>query len=175
MRPNPTKIAKTRKRVVRSKSFREAEKKAGYVSVCLIGWEGPRPRYFGDNQGCWPVRVATSKKEKTVAKNDDLATPHVGVVLLEWVAVPSEEHAKRLKAALDRALHGEMQNQGNEPMRHSWKDLSGVWDDEQSRSLWWGIILDQALKDVKQGARQFETMDGAERDRRITAQARRGR
>lgn len=175
MRPNPTTIAKQRKRVVRSKSFRDAEKKAGYVSVCLIGWEGPRPRYFGDNAGCWPVRIVTTKKDKDAAKEANIETPHVGVVVLEKVAVPTVEHAKRLKAALDLALLGEVDAKGNEALRGSWRDMQGCWETGDDRAIWWGVILEDALRTVKKQAREFEIMDGKERDRRIAASARRGR
>lgn len=174
MRLRQDHTAAERRRVL-SRSMRAAEKRSDITWVCLIGWEGPRPRYFGDNAGCWPVRIVTTKKDRTAAKEADLETPHVGVVVLEKVAVPTAEHAKRLKAALDKALLGEVDAKGNEAMRHAWRDLMGCWETGDDRAIWWGVILEDALRTVKKQAREFEIMDGKERDRRIAASARRGR
>lgn len=174
MRLRQDHTAAERRRVL-SRSMRAAEKRSDITWVCLIGWEGPRPRYFGDNSGAWPVRIVTTKKDRTAAKEADLETPHVGVVVLEKVAVPTAEHAKRLKAALDKALLGEVDAKGNEAMRHAWRDLMGCWETGDDRAIWWGVILEDALRTVKKQAREFEIMDGKERDRRIAASARRGR
>lgn len=174
MRLRQDHTAAERRRVL-SRSMRAAEKRSDITWVCLIGWEGPRPRYFGDNSGVWPVRIVTTKKDRTAAKEADLETPHVGVVVLEKVAVPTAEHAKRLKAALDKALLGEVEANGNETLRHSWKDLVGCWETGDDRAIWWGVILEDALRTVKKQAREFEIMDGKERGRRIAASARRGR
>lgn len=173
MRPKASAVRREIAKVTRSKAFRAAEKKAGYVSVCLIGWDGPRPRYFGDNSGCWPVRVVMTKREKTAAKSDDLSSPHVGVVVLEWVAVPSDAHAKRLKAALDEALMGEVAAHGNAALRHSWRDVAGAWEGEQDRAIWWGVLLEDALRRVRKLAREFDVMTGVERDGRIARKAKR--
>lgn len=133
------------------------------------------PAFFGDNRGVWPCRITTTAKERTAAKDDDLSSPLAKVVVLESVNVETQEHAKRLKAAIDKMLLGEIREQGNDPLRHSWRDCQGCWHDEHTRGMWWGIILDAALREVKRNARRFDVFDESEKERRIAAAARRGR
>lgn len=157
----------------RSHAYREAEKKAGYVSVCLIGYDGPVPLHFGDNQGVQPVRIATAKRERDAPKKDELSNWHPDrtIVILERVHVETEAHAKRLKAALEQLLHGDVARSGGRELRHSWRDASVLFETEDERAMWWGIMLSEALRLVKKGAREFRTMDSVEREDRIERRA----
>lgn len=134
-------------------------------AVCLIGWDGPRPRTFGDNRGIWPVKIAVSKKEVTAAARTDLESPHVGVIVLEYVLVPSEAHAKRLKEKLDEVLLGEQEGQQNDSLRHKWRDVIGLFDDgdDHQRAMWWGIVVEEARRLLRHGATEF-TIYGAPED-----------
>jgi hypothetical protein len=172
---SPQQTAKQRAKLTRSRAFKAREREAGYVAVCLIGWEGPVPAYFGDNRGVWPCRITTTSKERTAAKVDDLSSPVAKVAVLECVHVESQEHARRLKAALDQMLLGEVKFQGNESLRHSWRDCNGFWHDEDTRGMWWGIVLAAALREVKKQARKFDVFDGDEKQRRIAQKVKRGR
>lgn len=148
----------------RARAYRAVAQQMGFHAVCLIGWEGPRPAFFGDNRGIWPVRVATSAKEMTAHERADLETPHVGVVVLEYVLVPSAAHAKRLKDALDEVLMGEQEGQSNASLRHRWRDIQGCFEagDDHGRVLWWGIVLDEARRLLRAGATAFPIYTSAE-------------
>lgn len=139
----------------------------GLYSVCLIGWEGPRPTFFGDNLGSWPCRVVTARKEETAADRSDLESPHVGIVVLERVWVPSEVHAKRLKIAIDEVLMGEQEYKMNAGLRHNWKNLRECWDetDREDRARWWAVVLEEAQRLVRLGAREFRIYDEDDMDR----------
>ena len=126
-------------------------------AVCLIGWEGPRPRAFGDNAGIWPVRIAISKREMMAAERSDIESPHVKVVVLEYVLVPTEVHAKRLKEKLDEVLLGEQESQQNDSLRHKWRDCRGCFEegDEHQRAMWWALVLEESQRLLRSGATQF--------------------
>lgn len=130
---------------------------ANCYAVCLIGWEGPRPRAFGDNAGIWPVRIAVSRKEMMAAERSDIESPHVKVVVLEYVLVPTEVHAKRLKEKLDDVLMGEQESQLNASLRHRWRDVRGCFEekDEHSRAIWWALVLEEAQRLLRSGATHF--------------------
>lgn len=141
----------------RSKASASIAMAAKMHAVCLIGWEGPRPAFFGDNAGIWPVRVATAAREMDAADRADLESPHARVVVLEYVLVPTATHAKRLKDALDEVLLGEQENCMNKGLRHRWRDVRGCFEenDEHGRAIWWGIILEEAHRLLRAGATDF--------------------
>lgn len=147
----------------------------GMHAVCLIGWEGPRPAYFGDNAGIWPVRVGTAAREMEAADRADLESPHVGIVVLEYVLVPSATHAKRLKDALDEVLLGEQENCMNKGLRHRWRDVRGCFEegDEHARAIWWGIVLEEAMRLLRDGATDFPIYETAEEAQAASISARR--
>ena len=160
----------------KSKAYRAVAQRTDFHAVCLIGWEGPRPAYFGDNKGIWPVRIATSTKELKAAQHADLETPHVGVVVLEYVLVSTAEHAKRLKEALDEVLLGFQEEQENSTLRGRWRDVQGCWaeGDEPGRQLWWSIVLQEAQRILRKTSTSFDVFDADEAYRRISKKATRG-
>ena len=147
-------MSRGRGKLQRRKSTAEM---TGLYAVCLIGWEGPRPRAFGDNAGIWPVRVAISKREMSAAERSDIESPHTPVVVLEYVLVSTEVHAKRLKEKLDEILLGEQESQMNSPLRHRWRDIRGTVDekDEHQRAMWWALVLEEAQRLLRSGATHF--------------------
>lgn len=157
----------------RSNAFRAAEKAAGFVSVCLIGYDGPVPLHFGDNRGAQPVRIAIARRERDAPKKDELSNwhPERKVVVLERVYVPSDEHAKKLKAALDQALFGDARSSGGRELRHSWRDASQLFETEHERAIWWGLLLSVALRDLRKGSREFPIMSAEERHEKIERKA----
>jgi len=175
MKLSPKQTAKERGKLTRSRAFRAHEKQAGYVAVCLIGPEHPIPRKAGDNLGGLPVRVVVTAKDRTAAKDDDLAQPYHKFIVLECVHVESRVHGDRLKAALDEQLLGAQTELDNDQPRHRFRDVRGCFDDEYTRSIWWGIVLDSALREVKKQARKFDVFDAEEKQRRISEKVRRGR
>lgn len=146
----------------RGRGRKEAEKRAGGYWVCLIGFSDIVPRHIGDNRGAVPVRVVTAKKDRTAAEKYDASQPIHRCEVLERVAVDTEEHAKRLKAAIDTILMGEVEAQRNDELRKQWVDVHGCFDGEYGRGIWWGIVLDQALGLVRQQASKFNVY-GADR------------
>lgn len=154
----------------RTRAYREAEKQVEYHAVCLIGYEAPVPRYFGDNRGAWPVRVTTSKKPRDAAKRADLEQPLHDLVVLDFVQVETEEHARILKATLDELLLGSSND--NKALRHGWRDI------EQDPALVWPVLLKEAIEkltsaaDDMRRATQFEVFSEEEKERRIKAKAR---
>ena len=132
-------------------------------AVCLIGWEGPRPTGFGDNQGGLFVRVATARKEVSAADRSDIESASVPIVVHEYVLVPSEAHAKRLKEALDEVLLGQQEEQMNTGGRHRWRNVRSCWDQDNpsiderefDRSRWWSEILSEAQRLLRPGATSF--------------------
>jgi len=157
----------------RSKAYRSAQRREDYHAVCLIGWEGPRPARFGDNRGIWPVRVAISKKEMKANQHADLETPHVGVVVLEYVLVPTEEHAKRLKEALDEVLLGQQEAQENTSLRGKWRDLRDCWEehDEEGRHLFWITVLEDAQRLLRRSSTSFQMYTADEAYKKISKRA----
>lgn len=161
----------------RSKAFRATAQTMGFHTVCLIGWEGPRPAAFGDNYGIWPVRVATSAREMSAHERADLESPHVGVIVLEYVVVPSATHAKRLKDAIDEVLLGYQEEQENVATRHRWRNVRGCWEegDDASRMMWWGEVLQEARRILEKGSTEFPIYESWEQvNSSITRRALRG-
>jgi len=149
-------------------------------AVCLIGWEGPRPAAWGDNHGVWPVRIVVTKKEMTAADRADLETPHVRVVVLEYVMVETKAHADRLRSALDEVLLGHSEEKMNMPLKHRWRNVRGCFDegDETSRQIWWGLVLEEAqrlLRTQRRVGERIDTYDADEAYRRLSARAAKGR
>lgn len=168
----------------RSRAYKATAQRLGFNAVCLIGWDGPRPASFGDNRGIYPVRVATSTKEGTAHERADLESPHVGIVMLEYVLVPSATHAKRLKDALDEVLLGQAEEHMNNTLRHRWRDVRECWDQDNSdpaeqefdRARWWSVVLDEARRILSGGATEFEIYESAEEAQDIITKAvKRGR
>jgi hypothetical protein len=83
------------------------------------------------------------------------------------VHVESRAHGERLKAALDDLLLGEQQPKENKQPRHRFRDVVGCLDDVETRSMWWGILLAAALREVRKEARDFEIMDNDQRTDKI--------
>lgn len=166
----------------RSKAYRSTAQRLGFHAVCLIGWEGPKPAYFGDNQGALPVRVTTASKEMIAADRADLDSPMVGVIVHEYVLVPSEAHAKRLKDALDEVLLGQQEEHENGSLRHRWRDARHCWDQdncdkearEMDRARWWSIVLEEANRLLRPGATEFEIYDPDDVAAIIDKKAKRG-
>lgn len=158
----------------RGRSHKAAERRAAGHWVCLIGFADVLPRYMGDNMGSVPVRIVTAAKDRTAAHKYDAAQPIHKCVVLERVAVDTEEHAKRLKEALDILLLGEAEAQRNDALRKQWVDVRGCYDDEMSRQMWWGIMLDSALALVKRHATRFQVYDGAGVARKVESTRQRG-
>lgn len=157
----------------RTRAYREAEKTVDYYAVCLIGYEKPVPRFFHDNRGAWPVRIVTSKKPRDAAKRADLEQPLHELVVLDFVQVETEVHARILKAALDELLLGTSED--NKALRHGWRDI------EQDPAMVWPILLNDAIRkltetaDDMRRATEFNVFSEAEKERRITAKARSGK
>lgn len=161
--------SKTR-RETQTRAYRAAEAETDYYAVCLIGYEKPVPRYFGDNRGAWPVRIATSKKPRDAAKRSDLEQPLHELVVLDFVQVETEEHARILKAALDELLTGSSDN--NKALRHGWRDI------EQDPSIVWPILLNDAITKLTNAvadmrrATSFEVFSEQEKIEKIKRKAR---
>lgn len=153
-----------------SRAAKAAEAELGYHAVCLIGYSEPVPRSFGDNRGAWPVKITTSKKPRDAAKRSDLEQPLHELVVLDFVQVESEEHARLLKAALDELLLGTSDD--NRALRHGWRDI------EQDPAIVWPVLLRQAIEKLTslannmRRATHFEVFDEAEKDRRVRRKAR---
>lgn len=170
MRLPPKDIAKQRERIAdferRSRSYKSDASAAEHRMVALVGWEGPRPRDWGDNIGAWPVTIKYGKSARQIMEGIDAATPHVRVLILEHVWVQTEAHARRLKAALDNRLLGEQEAQEHAPLRYSWRDVNGVFQDETQRAMWWSIILAGAVEDCRRGGEIIETVSPPNSKRR---------
>lgn len=154
----------------RSKAYRSVAQLAGCHAVCLIGWKEPGALRVGDNQGIWPVRVTTAAKESSAADRANAETPHIDVVVLEYVLVPTETHAKRLKVALDEVLLGEQEGQDNRGFKKpAWKNVIGIFevDDDEQRHMWWQIILQEAERLLAGGASYFPIYESADEVHKI--------
>lgn len=135
----------------RGRAFKAAEKKLEHVAVCLVGPKDPVPRYFGDNRGGRPCKIVVTKNDpKDAAKLTDLEAPYHEYATQELVYVPSKAHGDRLKAAMDLCLLGEQGNLGDAcKPRRSFRDLYGCFDDPDTRAMWWSIMLDAALRELR--------------------------
>ena len=89
----------------------------------------------------------------------------------------SKPIAKRLKQALDVALVGEVAAKDNETLRHAWRDLTGCFETDEERAIWWGVMLEDAarrLQESKQIRGGVDLYDRKERLQRIAASVNRG-
>lgn len=131
----------------------------------MIGYSERVPRYMGDNLGAWPIRFATTKKPRDVAKKPDLEQPLHKVTVLEMVWTNSDRHAKRLKDALDLLLLGSGQDT---KLRHGWRNV----DDPATT---WVELLNQALVLVNGGRETIDVFGQKEWERRLHKAQRGGR
>lgn len=145
-----------------SEAVRRARASLDHVMVCLIGYERPMPMTFGDNQGAIPVRVHTTKPGNYRALMKKLQAEQPMCRLTRWgyVWVGSDQHAKRLKARLDVGLLG---SGGRELLEH-WKDLADP-------VLFWPILLDQAVQEIRAGGERIEFYDDSEVERAMKSKA----
>ncbi len=129
---------------------RNAKASLDFVMVCLVGYERPMPMAFHDNQGAIAVRVHTTKPGNYRGLMKKLQAEQALCRLKRWghVWVGSDQHAKRLKGRLDVGLIG---NASQELLEH-WKDLA---DPE----LFWPILLDQAVQEIRAGGESIEFYD----------------
>ncbi len=159
---------------INSRAGRAATKKVGGVAVCLIGYEGPQARKLGDNLGCWPVRVTVATRERDAAKKDDLSAYASRIVVLELVYVPTQEHARRLKAAIDEVLLELITKHDNGALRHAWRDVQGCFETPAERGQWWAEVLNQAERIVSRSAREFRMTSPGQRHLKIVSSMRGG-
>lgn len=128
--------------------LRLAEREAGYVAVVITGPPRRVPRYFGDNDGCWPVKVGITKNPRDYLRTEDRGWQEV--VLLACVWTNGLRYAERLKAAVERMIAAK-----SEPLRRSWHDLEPEIAE-----------LTLAFAAEQEG---IEVFDWAERQRRLAA------
>jgi hypothetical protein len=150
-------------RAPQSRAYKAAEGDLEYVAVCLVGYEQPVPRHFGDNQGAWPVRVATTSKPQEIVRKADSENPLHGVRILEIVWTASLAHAKRLKAELDKLLLGS--GQEDRALRHGWRDC------EADPAVAWAILLEDALRVLRRSSSGFDVFDESEKRRKTEKKA----
>lgn len=146
-----------------------AEKQSSYYAVCLVGFSDIVPRRLGDNMGAYPVTIVLAKKQGSASMNYDRGQPIHRMVTLEHALVPTEEHGKRLKASLLRALLGRAEAQGNDPSRHAFRDVIGCFDpkNKDERALWWAALLDDASQEVRRTIRGFKVKTAADKEAEI--------
>lgn len=167
MKLTPEQIASAKAKATRA--FKAEEQKLALWAVCLIGWREPGPARFGDNRGSLPVRLAiTSKKPEHASRDDDRFSPLMPVATLEYVYVETEEHAKRLKDALDAILFGQQDAAGSSTCRGSYFNARDFFDDETTRGLWWAEVLREAQRRVMQKATRFQLLSESDKQARIT-------
>lgn len=143
MRPMGAPVVSLRDEVARAmqtKAYRDAERRLDHVAVCLIGSRRPMPMEIGSNRTITPVDVVWSRKPEEAPRVKDRAWPTGQCELLDHVWTESEAHAKRLKdAIIERIL-------GTDPdmikLRHTWLD----WPEWE---VAWGLIVQDALEDLK--------------------------
>jgi len=142
------------------------------TAVCLVGPEGPVPRFNGDNRGGMPVRVVINGDRKLDASKAVRAYANTQfyhrAIVLEHILVPSRQEATKLKSALDICLRGEQRDLGNDAMPpiNQWRDVMGCWDDPDTRAVWWGLMLDAAQRDVTRSHGQRKPKSRPRRRRR---------
>lgn len=158
------------KRAPQTRAHRAAEKALDYHAVCLVGYQQPVPRFFGDNRGVWPVKIVTSRKPRDAAKRPDLEQPLHELIVHDYVQVESDEHARLLKATLDELLLGASDD--NRALRHAWRNI------EQDPAIVWPVLLREAIEkltsltDGMRRATHFEVIDEPEKQRRVQRKAR---
>ena len=162
----------------KSKAYRAAAKVESFYAVCLVGWDRPRPRDYGDNEGVWPVKITIRRKESEAAKEWDQESPHADIVLLEHILVATMEHATRLKNVLNEILLGEQEQRGNQGLRRNFRNVVGCWEptDDIGRQLWWAALLTEAerLLKLRKQVTHFDLYDDEKAYRIISKKATRG-
>ena len=120
------------------------------VAVFLVGYKEKVPRYFGDNEGAWPVRVASSQEIDKSLSRMDFEQPIHSLTVLGFVWCPTDIHAKRLKETLDEILLGRRPDDNR--LRHGWRHLI-------EPQIVWPIILNDALMTLRTFWPEFEVHD----------------
>jgi hypothetical protein len=163
--PEPEYVDQTPRRPRRSKDEADAEADLGHHFVTLLSVERPVPRHFADQRGMLPVWVEANADWRQSGVIFDRNQPHLRAVRLCVMALPSAEHAGRLKAALDEALHGREGREDADPLRHRFRN--GV--DFGSFDHWWGPLLSDAVAMCELQASAFEVFGRAEHEMRVAA------
>lgn len=142
-----------------SRSYERAVKAWDDHIVAMIGAEQPVPTFFGDNQGKQPVAfIETGNLDRYLA-NENRHHPVHPVIAHEIVYVPTDRHAKRLKAALDRAFLGDLPDNA---MRYNWRDAAGY-----GLKRLWEHLLESAVLDLAMTGEEIDAYDAREREARI--------
>ena len=166
MRLPPSKVSTEFARLnEQGRAFKAAAKKLETYAVCLVGPKAPVARYIGDNRGGRPSKIVVTKNDpRDAAKLTDLEAPYDEYGTQELVYVPSKAHGDRLKAALDVCLMGEQAENGGDvhKPRRSFRDLNGCFDDPVTRSLWWSVVIESAVRELRKHG-EFDVFGEEER------------
>lgn len=95
------------------------ERAQEWCSVFVEAYPERTPRFFGDNDGVWPVRVRTSVDPSALVNATDRSNGIHSVELYTHVWIKTEARAKQLKARLDLKIP--------DSTRHGWKDVQDPW------------------------------------------------
>jgi len=164
-------VDQTPRRARRSDVERQAEDELGHVFVTLLSVERPAPRFFGDNLGMLPVWVEVNADWRQAGAVFDRNQPALRAVRLAVLAVPSDDHGRRLKRALDEALHGRQDAADNEALRHAQRFTNGVDWASADLDTWWTPLLADAMAQCERAAREFEVFGREDHERRVAARA----
>ena len=98
---------------------RRAMKAAGWTAVFVEGFDGPKPRAFGDNAGAWACRIGTTAADpRTRSRDADYDNPLHGIVLhrIWWFRSPD------IATAVANRTRALLRDRG-EVLRHGWHDI----------------------------------------------------
>ena len=159
MKRKPSQLAPERARVLSARDLAQERKDSSWRRVAMIGAvERQLVRFgdktFGGNIGSLPVTIVVTKNLSKTVGELDRAQPYHAVKWLAYVNVRTEQHGKRLKAALDGQLLG--RSQFAKRLRGSWRDIA---DDPY---IIWGELLNEAQRVLSANGEVVEFYDDAE-------------
>lgn len=144
-----------------------AEDELGHHWVTVLSIERPVPRRFGDNRGMLPIWVEAHADWRHSGRSFDLQQPAEAMraIRLAVLGVRSDEHARRLKAALDEALMGREADHESDPLRSRFRNGIDLGDID----AWWTPLLMDALLRCETAAASFEVFGRADHERIVAA------
>lgn len=156
-------VDETPRRQRRCEDEIRAEAELDHHFVTLLSVERPTPRFFGDNRGMLPVWVEANADWRQAGAIFDRQQPALRAIRLSVMALRSNAHAARLKAAIDEALHGREQGHDSEPLRHRFSNAVDFGD----LDVWWTPLLQDALMRCELAATDFEIFSRADHERMV--------
>lgn len=161
-------------RMRRSISYRDAERRLGYVAVVMVASATALPRYadedgvgqFSHNDRGYHVAVSVVQDPDRHAAEISATQYQVPATVVAYVWVASKAHGDRIKSRIETALGGDRDENW---VRNRWYWING----ERNLRDAWDVLLASALQDIEMRGEYVETWDDRQKFDRVFQESRR--